>query len=185
MSVTNVFDLLFSGEVKIDQVKKLRFELAKRIYDEESVDIDRYKWDYVYECLSAPLIGQPTALHSFIVLFCITQHSSLQDCVRRQFLRNPGSYNPRQTGKPAEVFFNDYIVFLQYCRDDFISTDPYKTDELWPKTMNMMRYAWNVKMIQRPWNSVTIRCITPADFPAIKKRTRNRTTALKRAKMET
>lgn len=185
MPATNVFDLFFTGEANIDEVKKLRFLLAQKIYDEESVDIDRYRWQYVQNCLCLPLVGQPTALNSFIILFCISQFNCLQDTVRRQFLRAPGSYNPKITGKSAEVFFGEYIIFLKYCCDDFISSDPYKTDELWPKSMNMMRYAWEDKMLQHPWNSVTIRYIRPAELPQLKKRTKRRTTAVKKIKLET
>lgn len=183
MKRTNVFDLFFTGDVDIVEVRTLRIELAKRIHKEESVDIDRQRWDYACKCLMVPLRRHPTALNSFILLFCISQHPSLQNVVRKQFLANTGSYNHKKTGKSAELFFGEYVEFLVYCRDDFISSDPFKTAELWPKSFNMMRYVWDSKMIQRPWNSVMIRSFADMNIPKLKKRGKGRTAAAKKVKI--
>jgi hypothetical protein len=105
-----------------------------------------------------------------VQILVVLQACSLHRCMQTTILKQAA----------GDAFVPAYLEFLEWTMEDFSASDPIETGMVWVQVFELLRDAWLLRDLQRPWNSVATR--TPetvnlsASTPA-KKRTRAPTAA--------
>jgi hypothetical protein len=142
-----LFDVLFAGKIDYVDLRNFRIKLAHRIYAEEAVTTDDLRWQYVLACLTADYSKAAIGLQFLVIFNCMFVHRSLRETLRQ---RLKGEENLR--------FFAAYMEYFDHVMSDFNSSDPLRTAENWPRSLEFLREAWLSRDLTRPWNSVATRC---------------------------
>lgn len=140
-----LFDLIFGPELDYDDLRRFRFQLGDKIYEENTVQGDDMRWNYVRAAIKADMTMAPMGLQVLVILQACFVHPCIRNTIAKQF------------DDSTDPFLLQYFDYLDYVMTDFCSSDPLLCETKWPIAVEWLSRAWHERDVSQPWNTLSTR----------------------------